>query len=122
VVADDDSPPSPWTRGGKKGHQGEGGDKGKKGALEKGARKPTPSPLISPEPARLARTEKKIITVDSAHPPTTPMLGFPEGSKGKSTASTSTSKSRPAATPPVVATTKGKTRKSPGALLSRKKK
>ena len=140
VVAEDETPTSPWSRGGKKDHKGqmdhknkkgEKGDTGSKGALEKGAKRPTPSPQISPEPVRQAKTEKKIITVDSAHPPTTPMLGFAEGSKGKSAAGTG--KSRAPALPPAATKTttakstnssnsKSTTKKSPGALLSRKKK
>ncbi len=118
AIADEDSPSSPWARGGKKGFKGDMG----KGALEKGVKKPTPPPRISPEPIRTAKTEKKIITVDSAHPPITPMLGFPEGSKGKSAASASkrATTASPAATPP--ATRKSAAKKGPGALLSRKKK
>ena len=117
VVPDDDSPASPWARGGKKGNKGE---MVTKGVLEKGAKRPTPSPQVSPEPVRAAKTEKKIISVDSANPPTTPMLGFAEGSKGKSKA--------PATPPAAIANTtaattaKRTTKKGPGALLSRKKK
>ena len=120
VVPDEGSQSSPWARGGKKGIKG---DIGGKGVLEKGAKRPTPSPQISPEPVRVAKAEKKIITVDSANPPTTPMLGFAEGSKGKSAAGT-TKVRVPVAPPasPAVETPKSSAKKGPGALLSRKKK
>ena len=105
-----------------------------KGSLEKSTMKPSSSapPSKEPtrvakaektnEPIRVAKTEKKIISVDSAHPPTTPMLGFAEGSKGKSAASTGRSKVPATPRVAVAPTTQGTKRKGPGALLSRKKK
>ena len=125
AIPDESDLTSPWARGGKKSSKG---DIGGRGALvEKRVKRPTPSPQIAPEPVRATKTEKKIISVDSANPPTTPMLGFAEGSKGKSAASRGKSKA-PAAVPAstevgsTASKTGATTKKGIGELLSRKKK
>jgi hypothetical protein len=65
------------------------------------------------------KTEKKIITVNSANPPTTPMVGFAKGAAAKG------AKADVKPQPPVESTPTAKkpaAGENRGALLSRKKK
>ena len=116
VVDDVVSEASPWS--GKDKAVNKPG-KHHKGALEKSVIRPSPSPASLQEPARAARTEKKIITVNSANPPTTPMVGFAKGATGKGV--------KPDGKPLPPAESKPAAKKAMssgnrGALLSRKKK
>lgn len=131
----DESATSPWAKGG-------ASKKGAVAVLQKGKQKqgvkPTPAPLAVKEPPRLskpevrkaeAKAEKKVITVDSKNPPTTPMLGLAEGAKARGkeadvqTARKMAARGRAEAAPVEKArSTSTKTGKNQGALLSRKKK
>ena len=133
VVEDDaDSPntTSPWAKG---KPSGKGAATGQQTGKQKQGVTPTPAPLAVKEAPRQSKAEtkadKKVITVSSSNPPTTPMLGLAEGAKARAkeadvqAARKQTAKGKaasidqPAAAPPKT----GKSRNQ-GALLSRKKK
>ena len=116
IVAEDVREASPWSGKSKAANKSA---RHSKGALEKGAIRPSPPPAIIQEPPRAVKTEKKIITVNSANPPTTPMVGFAKGATAKGAKADVKPlppvESKPTAKKPAA----GRNR---GALLSRKKK
>jgi ribonuclease R len=121
---------SPWTQPGTKKHSAGVLEKGgsKQGGQQRGAQaqgiKPSAAPLASPEPPRQARSEKTVVSFDSAHPPTTPMAGLEPGAQGKRKAAPATERKAVTAK---TGTGKARTAKAPsgrsqGALLTKKKK
>jgi ribonuclease R len=105
---------TPWNAG-KKGVA--------KGAIEKGVKGPSAPPQVQKQPpretreAREAKADKKVITVSSANPPTTPMAGFAPGASAMKGRAAPKTKVPPKPEPKAVSKTK-----SGGALLAKKKK
>lgn len=86
--------------------------------VKTGVKKPSPPPTISPAVPSEKKTDKKIISVTSANPPTTPLAGFTNGAVEKKKSSSGVR--QPAAAPKTAVNAKQK--KSSGVLLGGKSK